>query len=289
MPLKKPLITIITPTYNAGKFIEKCIGSVQDQRFTQYEHILIDGGSADKTIALLKEYEQRNENVRFFIGKDEGIYDAMNKGIALAAGEWLYFLGADDFLYSNNVLEEVAQAISMNSAKIIYGNVFFESMNQLYDGKFDIEKILTRNINHQAVFYHISVFRLLGLYNLRYRVLADYDINIRAWLSGRIETLYIPLTIACFADGGVSSLQQDERFNEDYPNKTIDVLFAYEPALGRQINILSKIYRKILIRYPISVFMRRIWNRDHPGVSFAAIAWMFLSSPFRIMKNNRGF
>lgn len=280
----KPLISIITPTYNAEEFIGKCILSVQDQAFTDYEHILIDGVSTDQTLILLKEYAQKKDHVRLLVEKDKGIYDAMNKGIQMAAGEWLYFLGADDLLFDRNVLGEVARAISSNDAQLIYGNVFFARLNKPYDGEFNIEKILTNNLSHQAVFYHASVFRSMGLYDLRYRLYADYDLNLRCWLSGRIKHIYIPLTIARFADGGASSIRADEQFNADYPYKTIDTLFAYERSTGRQIQILAKIYRKIYLRYPFPLFLRRIWSKDHPAISFAAIAWMFLSSPLQFMK-----
>jgi glycosyltransferase involved in cell wall biosynthesis len=286
MSAQKPLISIITPTYNAQNFIVSCIASVRAQRFADYEHIIIDGLSTDRTADLVREYAKKSEKIKLVVEKDEGIYDAMNKGIREAVGDWLYFLGADDVLFGEDVLEQVAGAIPEEGVQLIYGDVSFGSDGTIYDGSFDIEKILTRNICHQSIFYHASVFRLLGLYDLRYRTQADYDLNIRYWLSGSLRHVYIPVIIARFADGGASSFNPDPQLVEDYPGKTVGDLLASGWSKFRQVAILSVIYRKIYQRYPLRLLFRLVWKKDRLAIRLAAIAWMILSWPFYILKKD---
>src|SRR5882724_10379769 len=162
MTASRPLITIITPTYNAGKFIEKCIESVQAQTFKNFEHLILDGESVDDTVKLVQQYGQRFTTIKLKVEKDKGVFDAMNKGIGLAQANWLYFLGADDYLYDNDVLRKISEYLLKNEAQLIYGNVFFQNLHRLYDKDFDIEKILKHNICHQSVFYHVSVFKIIG-------------------------------------------------------------------------------------------------------------------------------
>ncbi|HMH31452.1 MAG TPA: glycosyltransferase family 2 protein [Puia sp.] len=286
MPSVKPLITIITPTYNAGNFIEKCIESVQAQTFGNFEHLILDGISGDDTVKRIQSLQQGDARIRLEIEKDNGVYDAMNKGISLASGDWLYFLGADDYLYEQDSLKRISEFLIGNENQIIYGNVFFENLHRLYDDEFDIEKILTHNISHQAVFYHVSVFRTLSSYDLRYRTEADYDLNLKCWLGGRIRHQFVPVTIAYYSGGGLSSTQQDEPFTRDYPANTIDYVLKGKWKLTSKIHFLSIIYRKIFQRghYGARVFAGNFFRTDHFLYRIFAFIWMCLSSPFYLFR-----
>ena len=103
--MNKSKFSIIIPTLNASKTLEKALDSIVTQSYKSYQIIIVDGDSADCTCEIVKQYQQKCSEISLIIDKDKGIYDAMNKGIALSTSEWLYFMGADDELFDENVLK----------------------------------------------------------------------------------------------------------------------------------------------------------------------------------------
>jgi len=207
----KPLVTVITVVFNGGgEHLEQTIKSVVAQTYDNVEYIIIDGGSTDGTVDIIRQYE---EAIDYWISEpDEGIYDAMNKGIMLSTGKFLYFLGADDFLF--NVLDKISSDLT-EDFKICYGNVLKKTHNVIYDGKFNLYKIFKRNICHQAIFYPRNVLILKGNFNTRYNTVADYELNLRCWADKRMFFEYCPLLIAYYCDDGLSSQIKDETFEKD--------------------------------------------------------------------------
>ncbi len=202
-----PFFSIIIPTYNSSKTLKSCIESVLKQSFADIELVIVDGLSTDTTISIAQSFTNTGANVRFITEKDKGIYDAMNKGIAMAKGEWLYFLGSDDTFYNINVLKEVSEAIKANpDADVIYGNVFGTSFNGVYGSAYTSEKIFNQNISHQAIFFNRGVFNKVGNFNLRYKALADWDHNMRWFFSKKIKHIYIDTIITDYAEGGFSAV-----------------------------------------------------------------------------------
>jgi glycosyltransferase involved in cell wall biosynthesis len=194
------LITIITVVYNAVETIEETILSIINQDFKDFEYIIIDGGSDDGTAEILKKYKNR---LAYWVSeKDNGIYDAMNKGVLKANGNWIFFLGADDILFSPDVLQNVSGNLISNNT-IYYGNVLFKHRNIIYDGKFNSFKLATRNLAHQSIFYPKKVFDLYK-FKLIYTIFADYDLNIILFNNINFIFKYLPLTIAVFDDFGSS-------------------------------------------------------------------------------------
>lgn len=212
-------ISIIIPTYNAENTLERCLQSIVQQDYTNFEVWFIDGGSTDSTLQILKDNAIEWPFLRYISEPDKGIYDAMNKGVKLCKGEWLYFLGSDDTLYDNHVLSLIAATTTTTDAKVIYGNVIIRGQNQwnldnvVFNGEYDVEKIVNVNICHQAMFYHKSIFELLGDYNLRYITSADHDFNLRCFAS--TPFYYIDTILANFFVGGHSSNVTDDKFNDD--------------------------------------------------------------------------
>ena len=156
-----PLFSIIIPTFNAGKTLSFCLDSVLIQSFQDFEILIIDAVSSDNTMSIVEEYAAANTAITWISEKDKGIYDAMNKSISLAKGEWLYFLGSDDKLYDAEVLKKIMNSLNENhSLDVLYGNV---SSNRLgiYDGEFNAGKIRLKNICHQAIFLRKTVFTTL--------------------------------------------------------------------------------------------------------------------------------
>lgn len=207
-----PLVSIITVVYNAVETIESTINSVLNQTIDCYEFIIIDGGSNDGTANIIKKYESK---ITCWISeKDNGIYDAMNKGINLAKGDFIYFLGADDILYDSEVLSKFRN-FANNKFQVLYGDVIFKNQKVKYDGKFNDIKIVTRNICHQSIFYPRSIFKSY-VYNTNYKIFADYELNLKLFKSKLFKFKYIPLTVAIFNDLGSSgSRVSDEVFEQD--------------------------------------------------------------------------
>ncbi len=114
----------------------------------------------------------------------------MNKGIQYAAGEWLYFLGSDDWLYDNEVLQNVYEFMQTNNCEVVYGNITSLRFGGIYGGAFDADKLLIENIGHQAIFFHKNVFKKTGKFNLHYKAQADWDHNMRWFFSKYIKHCY---------------------------------------------------------------------------------------------------
>lgn len=240
--MAQPLISIITVVYNGAATLEKTIQTVLAQTYNSFEYIIVDGGSTDGTLAILDTY--RPHITKYVSEPDKGVYDAMNKGIGMASGNWLFFLGADDILYDNEVLSSVAGALgvpvslgqaspSSGSASalasppdLLYGNVVSPSYKGIYDGEFTFEKLLRKNISHQAIFYKRQLFDRIGNYNLHYKAYADWDFNIRCFADKGIRTAYMDRVVAEFGEGGISSRH--------------DVPFLREVLIPEKLRLLAK-------------------------------------------------
>jgi glycosyltransferase involved in cell wall biosynthesis len=218
-----PKISVITVVFNAAKTLDATIDSVVAQTNKNHELIIIDGGSTDGTLEILKN--QRAENLFWTSEPDEGIYDAMNKGIKKATGEWIIFLGADDKFYDGQVLENVFSKSKYENVDFIYGNVKSEAYKGLYDGEFDYEKLLKKNISHQSIFYRKNIFDKIGSYNLKYKTHADWDFNLRCFENKELQIKYVDTVIAEFGKGGLSS--------------HYDIPFLRESLLPRKLNFLK--------------------------------------------------
>lgn len=210
------LLSIITVCFNAAETIEMTIQSIIKQRYKDIEYIIIDGGSTDGTLDIIRKY---SSNIAYWISeKDQGIYDAMNKGISKASGSWIYFLGADDVLYDSEVISDVF--VDMNAykkgTKILYGNVVFSQSKILYGGLFSRSRIIKENICHQSLFYHISIFQVFGVFNLRYNLLSDWEFNMRVFSKCEEDAVFIDRTICFYNEQGSSTRKSDINFGRDY-------------------------------------------------------------------------
>lgn len=213
----KPLVSIVTVVLNGEDYLEEAIRSVVDQTYDNIEYIVVDGGSTDGTLGILKRYDDR---IDYWVSEpDEGIYDAMNKGITFANGEWLYFLGCDDSLYTRNVISNLFLARSLSDVDVLYGNVLLKRSKKIYDGKFTKTKIMIQNICHQSIFCRKRVFSILGKFNPEYKPFADYEFNLRWFARKNIKHTYFREIIAIYDERGSSancfSLLKGEEFKRD--------------------------------------------------------------------------
>ena len=197
--MEKPKITVITVSYNAEKTIERTIKSVLKQKYDLLEYIIVDGGSTDGTVDIIRKYD--SQITKWVSESDNGIYDAMNKGLRMATGDYVNFLNADDW-FLDNVLYQVVKYICYSNADVIYGEVVMDQ-----NGK------MKRQVPHpiDSLFWYLSmchqaVFIRNGLdyfFDLKYRIVADFDMILRFFTDGR-SFQFMPVTVACFTCGGVS-------------------------------------------------------------------------------------
>lgn len=213
--MKDPIISIIVPTYNSAGTLSECLESIVNQTYNYLEVLIMDGLSTDRTLDIARSFSERHKHIKIFSEKDRGIYDAMNKGIRLAKGDWLYFMGSDDILYDRTVFSRIFKLKVVN-IQVIYGNVIFKHSWKLYDKKFNWYKLLQKNICHQAIFYKSIIFKQLGDYNLRYKMLADWEFNLRWFNNPSIKREYTDQIVAVYNEDGACFNNEDLAFNEDF-------------------------------------------------------------------------
>jgi glycosyltransferase involved in cell wall biosynthesis len=185
-----PKISVITTSLNYGEFIEECILSVKKQTYLNIEHIIMDGGSTDRTIDIIKKYTG-TYNLKWKSEKDRGQSNAFNKAIQLAKGDWLLFINSDDFLLETTTIEDAVRFISQKPNYLIYmGHNISVDWNgkPLYKPPFYEFKIFTHDsfmnknapVVHQATLYNKKVFRVVGNYREKFYYHMDYEFTLRA-------------------------------------------------------------------------------------------------------------
>ncbi|MDB5280350.1 MAG: hypothetical protein JWR61_5305 [Ferruginibacter sp.] len=195
-----PALSIITISYNNHNGLFKTIPSVLNQTFTDYEYIIIDGGSNDGSTELIEKYAQQ---ITYWVSeKDAGIFNAMNKGIAKAKGAYLLFLNAGDYLFDSAVLKNV---FDTNPAEdIIYGNVVWDPVKYQgkYPAKLSFEFFINNALPHQASFIKKELFDRVGLYDERYEMNSDWTFFLLAIYKFNSTYKHIDLFITyCNTDG----------------------------------------------------------------------------------------
>lgn len=210
--IEHPKISIITPTFNSEGTIRATIESVLQQDYNHWEHIIYDGQSTDNTVSIIKVYS----HIKFVSEPDGGVYDAMNKGIKVATGDYLFFMGGDDVFYENSTLSQLAE--SCDGFDFVYGDVKFKKSGQIYSGESSFEKLIKSQVSicHQACFYHKSIFEKVGLYDTKYFVHADFDLNVKIFEDESITKKYIDKIICIFNEVGMSGNHSNaDKFHDD--------------------------------------------------------------------------
>jgi glycosyltransferase involved in cell wall biosynthesis len=219
------------PVYNAEKFIIRALETIAAQTFQEYELLLLDAVSTDTTMYFVQKKMATDHRIRMVSKKDNGIYNAMNEGIRLAKGEWVYFMGADDGLYDENVLGNIVQYLTSEN-DIVYGNSIWMPENIKEEGEWTANVFIKANINHQRIFYKRILFEEFGAFNTRYKVAADHELNIRLFCNSQIKKQYVSVTVANYHSCGFSAQKTDEAFYEDWDKI---VLKNFRPYLPKKI------------------------------------------------------
>lgn len=225
--------SIIIPTFNSANYIRRCLDSIVAQTYKDFEVLVMDGASKDETVEIAQSYNDKR--IKVYSENDRGIYDAMNKGIDRSMGEWLLFMGSDDYLFNSEVLYNVLQHLS-NDYDVVYGESD-SHWSEMHRGEWSLEKLEANRV-HQAIFYNRHFFGLTLRYNLNYPILADYDMNLRWLLNKDYRHKYIPVTISHMSEGGVSGCVRDEKFFKDFGLN----------ALLYNKNVLTPKYKKCLAK-----------------------------------------
>jgi len=242
-------ISIITATLNSANTVKDTITSISSQKYSDIEHLIIDGQSSDETINIVKK--NSIENTRIYIEKDEGLYHAMNKGIDLAKGEIIGILNSDDFYANKNVLKSVKRVFKNNPsidacyADLVYTDQFNTSKNIRYwkSNKFTLGSFSKGWCPpHTTFFVRRSVYKAFGNFNLNYRLASDNEIMMRFLEVHKIKSLYIPEVWIKMRLGGAT--------NKNFKNiylQNIEILNALREN-GLSSNPLRFFFYKIILR-----------------------------------------
>ncbi len=205
-------ISIITATYNSAHTLPETLESIANQSYKNIEHIIVDGGSTDGTVLMAEEYARNNPYVKIISEKDNGLYHAMNKGIALARGDIIHILNSDDFYESNSVLGRVAEKFESNDINACYGDLLLVKRNDISKitrlwrpGVFDKKNIDSGwSPPHPALFVKNDLYKTLGDFSLDFAIASDYDFMFRLMKYDHVRFGYIPDTLVRMRDFGIS-------------------------------------------------------------------------------------
>lgn len=208
-------ITIITVTYNSQKTVRDTIESVLHQKYDNYEYLMVDGGSKDNTVDIIKEYEPRfGGRMRWISEKDKGMYDGINKGIRMATGDVVGIINSDDFYHRTNIFDIIAKAFEENKdIQAIYGDVRFVNPDNLdktvryYSSKrFKPWKFRWGWMPaHPTFFTYKENFQKYGYYQYDYHIAADYELLIRHLYKNHVPAKYVPEDFMKMRTGGRST------------------------------------------------------------------------------------
>jgi glycosyltransferase involved in cell wall biosynthesis len=248
------VLSIIIPTLNSESTISNCLESLSEQKFKEFDVFIMDGLSSDNTLAIVKSFYLKfgKDRLNIISEKDKGVYEAMNKGINKSFGDWLYFLGSDDIIVDSDVLADIFLIKPIPKADLIYGNALFLHNRMVYDHRFSLRKILFKgNICHQAIFYKRTVFEKVGLYDTRYIIYADYDMNIKCFEDEHLIKKYINRIICIYneREGMTGRNTPDRLFHdkrEEYRDKYDNSLKGkFRPIVEKWDMLIEKIKFKI--------------------------------------------
>lgn len=204
-------VSIITVSFNSAKTIEDTIRSVLSQDYPQIEYIVVDGGSSDATVDIIRKYQDR---IGAWISeKDQGMYDAMNKGIALASGDVIGILNSDDIYMSNHVVTELMNKMNSEQAQVVFADlILVDQYNQnnvlryYNSGHFHPNKFRYGWMPaHPTVFVKSSLYKMVGPFSTDYQIAADYEMLIRILAKQNAKYAYLPKPVVRMRSGGAST------------------------------------------------------------------------------------
>lgn len=247
--------SIITVCYNAESCIEETIKSIIDQNYKNYEYIVVDGASEDNTVNIIKQYS--SYITKWVSEPDNGIYDAMNKGISMASGEWINFMNAGDVFADNNVLRSISS--QMMDADIVYGDtMLIYSIGKIIQKPYPLEEITNKMVfGHQATFVK-GTYHKKNIFDTSFKSAADFKFLRDSYINGA-RFQYIPVTVVNYeAENGVSArfYLRAQKENAVILKKDKDMKWRISFAIFSFIYTL-KFYIKKIMPSKILVLLRK--------------------------------
>lgn len=237
-------LSIITVCRNEVNNIEKTIQSIVNQTFTEFEYIIIDGVSNDGTIDIINKYKDK---INIFISEsDTGIYNAMNKGINAASGEYILFINGGDYLYNNNIIKEVFEY--QPKSEIVYGDILLLNTNGVYYRQKSPKKpdrffLYHDSIPHPATYVKKSLYDRIGKFNEVYRIASDYDFFLRAFIKYNVNTTHIPVAVSVYNMMGISSNLENRRLHLKERHLVISCYYS------KKSRIIMKLLKPFVLLY----------------------------------------
>ena len=237
-------LTIITINYNNAEGLKKTLASVAAQTYANIEHIIVDGNSTDGSVDVIREYESTlasslspfASRLKWLSEPDKGIYNAMNKGIRMATGEYIEILNSGDILAANDVTERMMAALASYSEQcerstgeaelqqsdlptILYGNMIKVNSAGKFVGKsgyteYSLRQFYSSTLNHDCAYIRKDLFEEYGLYDENLKIVSDWKWYLQAIGLGRVKPEYVDIDVTIFDDGGISETQLDKRYAE---------------------------------------------------------------------------
>jgi len=245
-------VSIIMPAFNAAHTIDAAIKSVIEQTYKNIEYIIIDGGSSDGSVDIIRKYENK---IHYWISEpDSGIYHAMNKGIILSKGDWIFFIGADDKLYNSDTIKTIFHKC-YDGISLIYGNILYQNREkhfakmQIYISYYNYLLLLKNSLHHQAVFYRRSLFHNFR-YNPTFKVCADYELNLKSFVE-KVPAKKINQIVSVCGNNGVSKRLSFQGYKEQIIIKNKYIKNKYKIILNIQTVLRFLIKKYIVSRYKV--------------------------------------
>ncbi len=261
----KPLISLITVCFNAEQLIEQTLKSAMDQTFQDFELVIIDGGSKDKTVSIASNFASKTGTL--ISEPDKGIYDAMNKGLKASKGEWVYFLNAGDSFYDNYVLADLFENKNYSGIDLIYAKVQTKNeptgINYLNGKHVKFSDFYSHYpICHQATFARKNLFEKVGVFDLKYPLVADSEWFIRIFKNPEINPLFIDKVVAFYDIQGATYHKRMKGYRE-----YLAVGYRHFPLWVAIINSLMypMIWAKVKI---IRTFQNTVWFKKYRELKF---------------------
>lgn len=260
-------ISIITINYNDKSGLDKTIKSVAGQTFRDFEFIVIDGGSTDGSAALI---EQNRDKISYWISeKDSGVFNAMNKGIKAATGDFVIFMNGGDCFYNTSVLEEIMPQLTAEF-DIYYGDNYKVSPKskrlKTYPEKLNFSFFYTSAINHQSAFIRKSLFEENFYYNEEFKIASDWEFFAYTICYKNVPYKYLKKTIAEYDFTGISS---NPKFSELFQKEKLQSIQNYFPAFSEDYKEVSELNSKRFLQFQ--------YIKQHK------IAWKFLKAFLSIL------
>jgi glycosyltransferase len=247
-------VSIITVTYNSGKYLEDCIRSVIMQRYQNIEHIIVDGKSTDNTLDIIKKHE--SHIAKWISETDRGIYDAINKGIAMATGDIVGLINSDDILVAEDVIECIVKTFEENNVDTVYGDLEYVSASdtnkimRIWKGRpFNRDRFRYGWMPAHPTFYiKRPLVEKYGYYENHYFTAADYEFMARYLYKNRVSAFYLPKLIVKMRMGGQSNQTIYKRLRanrRDYlAMKKNNIPFAFFVSILKPLIKVQQFFKK---------------------------------------------